>query len=145
MTILISFPKHVRFLLSLIVFVMVSHTNAWADDPVPPKIRFEMGQQITETGEVILFNGWQPNIRMLIGENSIIGIGKTEADYEASVPIELREYVEKEYEIDATLILKYVGSVPIGYYDIPLPCFNIVKIEKLKVRKIIENEWKVIR
>lgn len=142
---MISFAKHISPTFFSVLMTLVSPTNCWADDPVPPNSVFEINQQMVVSGEVVLFNGWQPNIRMLIEDNKIIGIGKTESDFEVSVPRELRGYLGSEFEINATVVLKYIGSVTIGYYDRPLPCFDIIKVEKLKVRKFNSGEWKILR
>ncbi|MCL2800474.1 MAG: hypothetical protein FWD28_01770 [Treponema sp.] len=89
---------------------------------IPLLIDLNYNEEILLEGQIILFNGWEPNIRMITDNNKIIGI------IENSVS---KEFINKFFNYSTTgnrvFKLKYINMVNLPYYDTPLMVFEIIE------------------
>jgi hypothetical protein len=121
---------------------LISILNIESEESVPFARSLSIGTEITLRGELIFFNGWQPNIRFITDNNEIIGIGKDES---YSLPPEANEIIKdtlsngkvSKIQID----LQYIGDVSLPYYDKPLMCFSIIKINQ----KYFLNDTNIVK
>ena len=125
----------------LILVIAVSGSIFAIDQPKPMMANLKIGDRLELDGELILFNGWPPNIRFVTIKNEIVGIGTGESAY---VPEEIEGYLAKEYENKLTLEVRFIRAVKLPYYEQLLPCFEIVKILRGVVRKDSTENWKAI-
>ena len=125
-----------KFIFSLIFISTLLQVNS--EELLPFSKNLMIGDNITLCGELVLFNGWQPNVRFITENNEIIGIGKDES---YTLLNEVNEII-KQLNINGRhskicACLEYIGSELLPYYKNPLMCFNITNIiEKAYINEV---------
>jgi hypothetical protein len=110
----------------VIIIIILFNTgfNVYSQDPLPLVLDLNIGDEIWIDGEVIFFNGWPPNHRMLVSDNKIIGID------EKNLPPIITDNLFKR-SITGKFRLKLIGLYGIPYYENPLMTFTILGYEKI--------------
>jgi hypothetical protein len=97
------------------------------DEIIPYSIEISINDLIILNGSIVLFNGWFPNIRMVIDENKIIGI------VENDISIELvHNLLENKITGQGVFKLKYNNDINLPYYENPLMIFEIMEYSNIK-------------
>jgi hypothetical protein len=96
-------------------------------DPTPLKADIKINDEIWLYGQIIFFNGWPPNIRMIVNGDKIIGID------EDSIPGELKEILWKWVLFKGAFKLKLINLYDIPYYDEPLLVFEIIQYTNIEI------------
>jgi hypothetical protein len=117
------------FFLGLLIYV--NNMNAEDSKDAEPLNYKKTDNNLNIFGTVYIYNGWQPNLRLITPKNEVIGIG---IDESVSIPNEINKFLPFGYEITGTFELKFINYVSIPYYNKPLPCFDIIKILKMEVK-----------
>ena len=100
------------------------------NDTLPLIIDLNTNDEINANGQIILFNGWYPNIRMITKNNKIIGI------YENSISIEIiNNMIKNDIIITGLFKLKYLYKTDIPYYENPLMIFEIIEYNNVEIIK----------
>jgi hypothetical protein len=98
------------------------------NDTLPLIVDLNMNDEINMNGQIILFNGWYPNIRMITENNKIIGI------YENSISIEIiNNMIKNDIIITGVFKLKYLYETDIPYYENPLMICEIIEYKNVKL------------
>jgi hypothetical protein len=93
---------------------------------VPLILNMNIGEEIWLDGNIIIFNGLPPNIRMTIFDNNIIGID------EEDVPEVITRNIGK-YFIRGTFKLKLTHLTDIPYYENKLMVFKIIDYKDINL------------
>ena len=96
-------------------------------DPIPLKVDIKINDEIWLYGQIIFFNGWPPNIRMIVSGDKIIGID------EDSIPGELKAILWKWILFKGTFKLRLKALYDIPYYDDPLFVFKIIEYNNIEI------------
>ena len=100
------------------------------NDTLPLIIDLNTNDEINMNGQITLFNGWYPNIRMITKNNKIIGI------YENSISIEIiNNMIKNDIIITGLFKLKYLYETDIPYYENPLMLFEIIEYNNVEIIK----------
>jgi hypothetical protein len=83
-----------------------------------------IGDEIWLAGNIMIFNGWPPNIRMITTDNYIIGID------EDNIPKIITENI-LNFFIRGTLKLKLTYLTDIPYYENELMVFKIIEYKNM--------------
>jgi hypothetical protein len=92
----------------------------------PLAIEISDGDEIWLNGKMVIFNGWPPNIRMIIMEDFIIGID------EDSIPEEVETYLPYGLP-NGSFKLKLTRRTNIPYYEIQLLIFTIIDYKDIEI------------
>jgi hypothetical protein len=90
----------------------------------PLVLQMNIGDEIWLDGNIIIFNGWPPNIRMIISDNYIIGID------EDDIPKIITENI-LNFFIKGTFKLKFIRLTGIPYYENKLMIFKIMEYKNI--------------
>jgi len=93
----------------------------------PLKMEINVNDEIWLNGEMLVFNGWPPNVRMIVDDNKIIGIDDN------SIPDELVENIWNITKGAYNLKFIYVTDMP--YYDDPILVFKIIEFNNIEVEE----------
>jgi hypothetical protein len=116
-------------LLCLLLSGCPARSSKTAVTESPSLAQLNAGDEIWLDGEVQLYNGWPPNLRMITSDNNIIGID------EEDIPDILADNIFN-YSIKGTFKLEFLFTDDAPYYDEPLPVFKVIDVKKLELRNI---------
>ena len=102
-----------------IIIFFIAISKIYSQEEEPSVLQMNIGDEIWLDGNIIIFNGWSPNIRMTISDNYIIGIDEDE------IPKIVTENI-LYFFIKGTFKLKYVHLTDIPYYENKLMIFRII-------------------
>ena len=120
--------KRIIFLLFFIFSI-----NLFADEfPKPFSKNMKEGDKIILKGSFSRWNGQPPNIRFIICDNQIIGIGKEENYPNKTIEYILETQEKSNVLFETEVALEYIGEIFISYYEQPLMYFNVVEVKILK-------------
>ena len=111
----------------LFVLLIINNINVFSQTPLVLDI--SINDEIWLDGKITLYNGWAPNIRMIVMENYIVGIS------ENNFPEELKYYLLNGY-IKGTFKLVLLLKTNIPYYDIELMVFKIIEYNNIEILEI---------
>ena len=106
------------------VFILFSYEEIIIE---PLIIDINIDDEIWLNGEMIAFNGWSPNIRMIVFDNKIIGID------ENSILEELLKYFGIGIRIKGLYKLKLKRVTNLPYYNDPLLVFEIMDYNNIEI------------
>ncbi|MHB9295261.1 hypothetical protein PilKf_01003 [Pillotina sp. SPG140] len=89
-------------------------------------LNINIDDEIWLDGEIILFNGWPPHVRMLVLENYIIGID------ESNLPKIIVENIMTK-SIKGKFKLKFIDRYNIPYYETQLLIFIITEYKNIEL------------
>ena len=113
----------------ILLFLLFLNTVAFSQSPLILDNNFD--NEIWLEGEIVIFNGYPPNLRMIVMDNNIIGID------ENNVPDELEIYLNNGLSLRGMFKLKFVRKINIQYYETELLLFRIIEYKNIEL--IIEN------
>jgi hypothetical protein len=93
----------------------------------PLIIDIKINDEIWFNGAMSVYNGWPPNVRMIVNDNKLIGIK------EELIPKELYENVRPGMTIEGSYKLKYLYETGLPYYDDPLLVFEIIEYKNIEI------------
>jgi hypothetical protein len=96
-------------------------------DEIPLMLDISHNDVVWLEGRLVIFNGWPPNIRMIVYNNLIIGID------EDTIPEEI--YKNISFIIMGSFKLRFIGTTNLPYYEIPLLIFEIIEYRDLEIFK----------
>lgn len=99
------------------------------NEPVPFRKKLKTNDAITLTGNFVVFNGSQPNLRFVTEDKKIVGIGKDENYCNEIVEDIIQRQIKTETIYQCEVSLKYIDDVNIPYYEQPLMCFTVNNIK----------------
>jgi hypothetical protein len=95
----------------------------------PLMIDIKENDEILFNGEMSIYNGWPPNIRMIVNENKLIGIE------EDLFPEELWKIFSFGMTMKGDYKLKFLSETRLPYYDDPFLVFEIVEYSNIEIIK----------
>jgi hypothetical protein len=113
----------------ILLFLLFLNTVAFSQSPLILDNNFD--NEIWLEGEIVIFNGYPPNLRMIVMDNNIIGID------ENNVPDELEIYLNNGLSLRGMFKLKFVRKINIQYYETELLLFRIIEYKNIEL--IMEN------
>ena len=112
-----------NFIISL-VLLLSNNIETFSQSPLILDINLE--DEIWLEGQIIIFNGWPPNLRMIVKNDYIIGID------ENNIPGEL-ENLLKHGLPKGTFKLKLVYKTNLPYYETELLVFRIIEYKDMEI------------
>ena len=108
-----------------LLFLLLHHnTETFSQSPLILDINLE--DEIWLQGQIKIFNGWPPNLRMIIMNDYVIGID------EDNIPGELKDYLK--YGLPkGRFKLKLIRKTNIPYYETELLVFRIMEYRNIEV------------
>jgi hypothetical protein len=112
----------------LIFFIILLMINVFIIFPEenPLLIDININDEIWLNGQIVIFNGWHPNIRMVVYDNKIIGIK------DENIPEIIFENMLYN-TIKGLFRLRFLHTSNIPYYDIPLLVFEIIEYKNIEI------------
>jgi hypothetical protein len=105
-----------------------SETTIIDNSEIPLIINIDINDEIWLYGQLVCFNGWYPNIRIIIAKNKIIGI--VENDFSIELILNL---LSDTITGKGLFKLKFVDTTNIPYYENELMIFEIIQHENMKI------------
>jgi len=104
--------------------LLFSNIGIFSQSPLVLNIDIE--EEIYLEGQIVIFNGWQPNLRMIIMDDYIIGID------ENFIPEELVTILQ--YGLPKGFFkLKLVDKIDVQYYQTKLLIFRIIEYDVIEI------------
>jgi hypothetical protein len=110
--------------ISLLFLLVCCHLKIFPQTPLI--LNIDIGNKIWLYGQVVIFNGWPPNIRMVVRENYIIGID------ENTFPHDLKKHLPFGLP-KGKFKLKLVRKTRLPYYEAELLVFKIVEYGNIEI------------
>jgi hypothetical protein len=111
-----------------LLLLLISY-NIKVFSQTPLILDIDIGNEIWLEGQIVIFNGWPPNIRMIVMENYIIGIE------EKDIPKELKEYLPYDPP-KGKFKLKFIRKTRLPYYEAELLVFKIIEYKDMRIDRI---------
>jgi hypothetical protein len=108
-----------------LLFLLLYH-NIETFSQTPLILDINLEDEIWLEGQIVIFNGWPPNLRMIIMNDYIIGID------ENNIPRGLENHLT--YGLPkGTFKLKLIRKTNIPYYETELLVFRIIEYKNIEV------------
>ena len=111
-----------KIIFLLVLFISYS-TKIFSQTPLT--LLDNLDNEIWLEGQLVLFNGWPPNVRMIVMDNYIIGID------EKCIPEELEKYLSSGLSPKGKFKLKLLYKMNLPYYEKELLVFKIIEYTEL--------------
>jgi hypothetical protein len=99
--------KTIIFIIFFLINIFILSSEEKTIEPLI--IEIKINNEIWLNREIIIFNGWPPNIRMIVYDNKIIGIN------ENNIPKELFKNIGIGKTIKGSYKLKLIGETNLPY------------------------------
>ena len=119
--------KTLIFIFCYLVIIFITFSQEEQKSIEPLILDISINEEIWMDGEMVVNNGWPPNIKMIVYGNKIIGID------ENSIPEELIKDIWNT--IKGSYKLKFIRTTNLPYYDVPLLLFEIIEYKNIEIIK----------
>ena len=99
-----------------------SNENFSFIEETPLIIDLNISGEIVFDGQIIIFNGWPPHIRMIVNDDKIIGIEENKISEGI-----ISDFINNRITGKGLYKLKYLRNVDLPYYENPLMVFEIIE------------------
>ena len=121
-----SFYFILIFFVAVNVFSQTDLEQIETFSQLPLILDINLEDEIWLEGQIVIFNGWSPNLRMIIESKYIIGID------EENIPGELGNHLN--YGLPkGTFKLKLIRKTNIPYYETELLVFRIIEYKDVEI------------